>query len=130
MIKTQGLVHFTIPVSDLDRSAKFYGEILGMHILRQTPRMVFVRCGNDYLVLGKSKTPIKPNAEGETTIHHAFKVPAADFERSLEFLEQNGVKILHVEDRREGTFQGRSAYFYDPDGNALEIQDLRKIGVE
>lgn len=130
MIKTQGLVHFTIAVSDLERGARFYSEILGMRILRRTPRMVFLQCGGDYLVLGKSKTPIRPNAEGETTIHHAFKVAAADFDRAVEFLEQNGVKILHIEDRQEGTFQGRSAYFHDPDGNALEIHDLRRVGVE
>ena len=130
MIKTQGVVHFTIPVSDLERSEKFYSEILGMRALRKNPQMVFLKCGNDYLVLGKSKTPIKPNAEEETTIHHAFKVAQEDFDRSVEFLKQNGVKILHLEDRQDGTFQGRSAYFHDPDGNALEIHDARKVGVE
>ena len=130
MIKTQGVVHFTIPVSDLRRSEKFYSELLGMRVLRKNPHMVFLKCGTDYLVLGKSKTPIKPNAEGETTIHHAFKVAAEDFDRSVEFLKQNGVQILHLEDRQDGTFQGRSAYFHDPDGNALEIHDGRKVGVE
>ena len=130
MIKTQGVVHFTIPVTDLGRSEKFYSEFLGMRVLRKTPRMVFLKCGNDYLVLGKSKTPIKPNTEGDHTIHHAFKVAAEDFDRSVEFLKQSGVEILDIEDRQDGTFQGKSAYFHDPDGNALEIHDARKVGVE
>ncbi len=130
MIKTQGVVHFTIPVTDLVRSEKFYSEFLGMRVLRKNPRMVFLKCGNDYLVLGKSKTLVNPNTEGEHTIHHAFKVAPEDFGRSVEFLKQNGVEILDLEDRQDGTFQGRSAYFHDPDGNALEIHDARKVGVE
>ncbi|MGH7829226.1 MAG: VOC family protein [Candidatus Binatia bacterium] len=129
MIKTQGVVHFTIPVSDLDRSEKFYNGTLGMRVLRKNRHMVFLKCGDDYLVLGKSTTSINPNVEGETTIHHAFKVAAEDFDRSVELLKQKGIKILHLEDRQDGTFQGRSAYFHDPDGNALEIHDARKVGV-
>lgn len=130
MIKTQGLVHFTIPVSDLTRSEKFYSQLLGMRVLRKNAHMVFLKCGDDYLVLGKSKLPIQSNAEGETTIHHAFKVAPEDFDRSVEFLKQNGLEILHLEDRQDGTFQGKSAYFHDPDGNALEIHDARKVGVD
>lgn len=130
MIKTQGVVHFTIPVTDLERGAKFYSELLGMRILRKNPHMVFLKCGNDYLVLGKSKTPIRFNAEDETTIHHAFKVAPEDFDRFVEFLKQKGVEILYQEDRQDGTFQGRSAYFHDPDGNALEIHDARQVGIE
>jgi hypothetical protein len=29
MIKTQGVVHFSLPVTDLERSTKFYSELLG-----------------------------------------------------------------------------------------------------
>ncbi|MFQ5541875.1 MAG: VOC family protein, partial [Candidatus Binatia bacterium] len=90
MIKTLGVVHFTIQVMDLERSAKFYNELLGMRILYKTPQMVFLKCGYDYLILGKCKTPIHSNAEGDTSIQHAFKVAGEDYDRSLEFLKQNG----------------------------------------
>ena len=40
MVKTQGVVHFSLPVTDLERSAKFYAELLGMKIVQKTPRMV------------------------------------------------------------------------------------------
>jgi catechol 2,3-dioxygenase-like lactoylglutathione lyase family enzyme len=130
MIKTLGVVHFTIPVTDLERSAKFYNELLGMRILCKTPRMVFLKCGDDYLILGKSKTPIHSNAEGDTTIHHVFKVAGEDYDPSLEFLRQNGVAILLVDDLQDGVFQGMMAYFHDPDDNTLEIHDSRKIDVE
>ena len=43
MIRTEGVLHFTIPVKDLDRSEKFYTEILGMEKIRRTGHMVFTR---------------------------------------------------------------------------------------
>jgi catechol 2,3-dioxygenase-like lactoylglutathione lyase family enzyme len=56
-------------------------------------------------------------------------VTAQDFEPAVEFLKQNGVKIFHMEDRRDGVFWGRQAYFLDPDGNKLEIHDPQGMGV-
>jgi hypothetical protein len=34
------------------------------------------------------------------------------------------VRIFKEEDRKHGTFRGRSAYFHDPDRNVIEIMDL------
>ena len=40
------------------------------------------------------------------------------------FLRSRGVEIFKEEDRQSGTFQGRSAYFLDPDRNVIEIMHL------
>jgi catechol 2,3-dioxygenase-like lactoylglutathione lyase family enzyme len=124
MLKTQGVVHFTIPVSDLDRSEKFYTEIMGMKRLRRNSHMVFLRAGEDCLVLARSVKPIEPNAGNAHDIHHAFRVAPQDYERAKAFLAESGIRIFKEEDRRSGTFRGRSAYFHDPDRNVLEIIDL------
>ena len=128
MVKTQGVVHFSLPVTDLERSAKFYAELLGMKIVQTTPRMVFLKCGDDYFILAKD-TPVKYDSLEQTPVHHAFKVAAEDFDPAVEFLKQNGHKIFHKEDRRDGVFWGRQAYFLDPDGNKLEIHDPQGMGV-
>ena len=60
MIKTKGVVHFTIPVSDLARSEKFYTELLGFKFVRKNARMVFLQSGDDYFVLTYSENPIDP----------------------------------------------------------------------
>lgn len=129
MVKTQGVVHFSLPVTDVERSARFYSELLGMKIVQKTPRMVFLKCGDDFLILAKGNAPLKYDSPSDTPVHHAFKVSADDFEPALEFLRRNGVEVFNVEDRHEGVFLGPQAYFLDPDGNKLEIHYNRGMGV-
>jgi catechol 2,3-dioxygenase-like lactoylglutathione lyase family enzyme len=124
MIKTRGMVHFTIPVSDLQRSKAFYCEVLGFEWIRESPRMVFCRSDNDYFVLTTTKAPIEPNEEGKVSIHHAFYVEPDEFDRAVAYLKDQGVDIALEEQRgAEAAFGGRHCYFYDPDRNVLEILD-------
>ncbi len=121
MIKTQGVLHFSLPTTDLDPSAKFYHEILGMKIIERRARMVFLQSGENYFIMAQGEAPVKFDSAQETPVHHAFKVKPEDFEPSIEFLRRNGVDVFHIEDRNEGVFWGKQAYFLDPDGNKLEI---------
>jgi catechol 2,3-dioxygenase-like lactoylglutathione lyase family enzyme len=121
MIKTQGVLHFSLAVTDLDRSRKFYEGVLGLKVVEQSPRMVFLRTGDDYLILAKGNDPIKYNTNKGSPVHHAFKVKPEDFHSSIDHLRQNNVEVFNIENRAEGVFWGPQAYFLDPDGNKLEI---------
>jgi catechol 2,3-dioxygenase-like lactoylglutathione lyase family enzyme len=92
--------------------------------------MVFLKCGDDYFILAKVSAPVKYESPEETPVHHAFRVASEDFEPAVEFLRKSGVEIFHMENRRDGVFLGRQAYFQDPDGNKLEIHDAQGIGVD
>jgi len=124
MLKTEGVLHFTIPVKNLDRAEKFYGEILGFKKIGRTDRIVFMRAGDDYFNLTYSENPITLNAAGRHEIHSAFRVTPQAYEEALRSLPANGVEIFKQEDRRVGVFVGRSAYIRDPDGNVIEFIDL------
>ena len=50
------------------------------------------------------ETPLKYDSSEETPVHHAFKVAADDFNPAVEFLRQSGVRVFHIEDRRDGVF--------------------------
>ena len=121
MLKTQGMLHFSLAVTDLDRSRKFYEGVLGLKVIEQSPRMVFLQTGDDYLILAKGNEPLKFDSSKSTPVHHAFRVKADEFESSIEDLRKNGVEVFNIENRNEGVFWGPQAYFLDPDGNKLEI---------
>ncbi len=127
MLKLENLVHFTIPVKELDRSEKFYTEILGLERIRRNSHMVFMRSpDNNHFVLTFSEKPVDPNFDDKHEIHTAFRVTKDEYDRAKGFLASKNVRIFKEEDRRSGTFQGRSAYFHDPDRNVIEIIDLDK----
>jgi metallothiol transferase len=121
MLKTHGLLHFSLPVTDLDRSRKFYEGVLGMKVVEQSPRMVFLKTGEDFLILAKGSEPLKFDSSKSTPVHHAFKVKPDEFQSSIDDLRKNGVEVFNIEERNTGVFWGPQAYFLDPDGNKLEI---------
>jgi len=121
MLKTHGVLHFSLPVTDLDRSRYFYEQLLGMKVIEQSPRMVFLQTGEDYLILAKGNEALKYDSSKSTPVHHAFKIKPEDFEPSIEFLRKNGVEVFNIENRNQGVFWRPQAYFLDPDGNKLEI---------
>src|SRR5258707_4772461 len=121
MIKTHGVLTLSLQVTILDGSRNFYEELLGMKVVEQSPRMVFLQTGDDYLILAKGSEPLKYDSPQSTPVHHAFKVKPEDFEPSIDELRKNGVEVFNIEDRNQGVFWGPQAYFLDPDGNKLEI---------
>jgi catechol 2,3-dioxygenase-like lactoylglutathione lyase family enzyme len=129
MPQVEGVLHFTIPVKDLDRSEKFYVEKLGFTKVARTERIVFMRAGDDFFNLTHSENPITQNAAGRHEIHSAFIVTPHVYEDLRKTLPANGVEIFKEEDRRQGVFVGRSAYVRDPDGNVIEFIDLVRAPV-
>lgn len=125
-IRPRGVVHFSIAVSDLAASKKFYTELLGLTFLRESPafKMMFLTAGKDYIVLCQSDTPIKPNADGSRRVHHAFAVEPEAYDAAKTFLQENGVEIVDEEIRTSGTFPGRQFYIHDPDRNVIELTEF------
>lgn len=121
MIKTLGVVHFTIPVTDPLRSRDFYCQHLGMRVIAEVPAagMIFLDSGGDCVVLVEVKTPI--STAGVRDVHHAFLIRPEDYQTAVAELKSNGIKIHYEEDRRDGVIEGPRVYFQDPDGNTLEL---------
>ena len=124
MIELKGVAHFSIPVSDVDKSTKFYTEIVGCKFLSQLPnqKITFLDASGVCVLLIKRPAPIqKGPAEMSDGVHHAFMVDASKYQAALDSLRSKGVEIFFEEDRRGGTIDGPRFYFRDPDGTALEI---------
>jgi glyoxylase I family protein len=130
MLKIEGVLHFTIPVKDLDRAEKFYTEILNFKKIGRTDRIVFLRAGDDYFNLTYSENPITTNFGDRHEIHSAFRMTPQAYDEALTILSGKGIEIFKQEDRRVGIFVGRSAYIRDPDNNVIEFIDLVRAATE
>jgi catechol 2,3-dioxygenase-like lactoylglutathione lyase family enzyme len=124
-MQAEAVLHFTIPVKDLDRSEAFYTGVLGLTKVRRNNHMVFMRCENSYFVLTLSENDINPNVGDKHDIHTAFIYRGERYDAMKKELAERNIRIFKEEMREHGTFQGRSAYFHDPDRNVIEIIDLQ-----
>ena len=130
MIKLQRLGHILINVRDVERSKAFYCGILGFTVLEQDPDHggLFLTLGNygNTLDVFQSSDPDEcpqpkselGNRRGLGVRHIAFAVETEeDLKQAYFGLQEAGVPIYRAVDH---TSQ-KSVYFYDPDGNLLEI---------
>lgn len=72
----QSVVHFSIPVSDIERSTRFYTEIVGCRHLATVGRdtMAFLDAAGTCLILVKRDPPINPRPEDHGGVHHSFAI--------------------------------------------------------
>ena len=126
MVALRGMAHFSIAVSDVENSTRFYTEIVGCKHIMTTPdkKMAFIDAGGDCLILVKHQAPINPDMDDHNGVHHSFKVDGKDYRAALDNLRRNGIEVFFEEDRQGGVVNGPRAYFRDPDGTVLEYIDL------
>ena len=118
MIQTSGVDHIVLHVNDVERSKKFYTEILGMTVYREDDGQVFMHAGEQGVALFK-KEGDAPLIAGNDLNHLALKVASGDYETLKGELQRNGVAVSG----RPG--EDRCIYFRDPDGHRLQLM-MRK----
>ena len=128
------LGHFVYEVSDVERTAKFWTEVMGfVETDRNKHGMVFFRCGKDHhgiglKPMGKNKKP-KRDIHGTLQMEHlAIEVDNTEILRQAkEFFLANNIPIVF--EGRKGAGCNISINFLDPDGYEFEIYtDMDQIG--
>jgi catechol 2,3-dioxygenase-like lactoylglutathione lyase family enzyme len=125
-LNVQGVVHWSIPVNDLEESENFYGELLGLEAKGRlgNSRMSCFKAGEHYILLCARKEPLVRTPQQDNRLHHAFRVTPEMFQRGCKVFHQKGVRIAEpIVYREKGHFTGRELYFLDPSGNMLELCD-------
>jgi catechol 2,3-dioxygenase-like lactoylglutathione lyase family enzyme len=115
-------------VEDLERSERFYHEVLGLKTMVADDRLRALSvAGRQVLLLflkGASAQVmalpggILPPHDGSGNLHLAFAVDAVELAAWEQTLASHGVA---VESRIDWPRGGRSIYFRDPDGHLLEM---------
>lgn len=133
-IKINKLGHFVYEVSDVERTVKFWTEVMGFQETdRNEKGMVFFRCGADHHAIG-----LKPMAKGKQAArdmkntlqmeHLAFEVDNVDvLKRAKAYFKDNGIPIVF--EGRKGAGCNISINFLDPDGYEFEIYcEMDQVG--
>lgn len=123
MIRLSKLGHVLLRVADLERSKRFYVDVLGFQVAEENPGDTFLTLGENGHTLDLVQHPNpesapRPSREQIGLNHIAFQVESYDGLRAAyEGLQRHGVEIQSAVDH----VSQRSLYFSDPDGNRLEI---------
>ena len=117
-MKTQGLNHIQISVSDVDQSLAFYTGLLGMRELFREGPLVFLQSedGNDIFTLRQAEGPVDTSQAGLQ--HFGFAIKREDHPAAVEEVRQYGAEVLDVGQHDDNSL---FAYFKDPDGYVIEI---------
>ena len=123
--RVQKIGHVVLRSRDLDRSVRFYSELLGFRVSDVYPEdmvpggMVFMRCNADHHGVAFVGGAQQGNLKAELD-HLAFEVATLEeLFRAREFLRANGVRIVFDGRRRAGC--QIAVEFLDPDDHHLEL---------
>ncbi len=130
----KGIHHITAIASNVDETALFYTEILGLRIVKKTANYDDPSTPHYYLGLGQGAPgtvityfgyPPDKMHRGRigTGMTHHFAFSVQDDEAQMAWRDQlisAGVEVTPVMDRK----YFHSVYFWDPDGHMLEIATI------
>jgi catechol 2,3-dioxygenase len=120
MARINKVGHVVLNVKDVEASVKFYSEALGIEVMRHREgSAAFLSFGTQHHDIALFKAP--ENAEMGTLGLNpiAFQIEGGETELRQLYgrLPQHGAKVDYTTDHGAT----HSVYFFDPDGNRLEI---------
>jgi catechol 2,3-dioxygenase len=124
MIRPERIGHVVIKVRDLERSARFYSEVMGLQIMKMETGFkmgFFASNGRDHheiaaMEVGPDAPLPPPHAIGLS--HIAFRLrDEAHLRAAYDDLKAHNVKIITAVNHGVT----KSVYFQAPDGNQLEV---------
>ncbi len=100
--------------TDLKSQKEFYSGVLGFRILREDEDSFTLDCGQTQMTWILRRV--------EYYYHFAWLIPVGALEACMKFLKERNIVLLPFQDSEIIQFdEGRSCYFYDPNGNIAEF---------
>ena len=122
-IAIRNIDHVVVRAADLDRSIRFYCDVLGCTVERQVESigLVQMRAGSAMIDLFDAKDNPPPDGPGNMD-HFAIRLETFDEEAIKAFLSEHGIDAGETKSRYGAEGDGPSIYIEDPDGNTVELK--------
>jgi predicted enzyme related to lactoylglutathione lyase len=119
------VMQILVPVTDVDRAAAFYEDVLGLPLLFKYPGNAFFDADGVRIYLAK---PAEPGFDGAATIYFRVDDVTAVFER----LVARGATIREQPEiaHRDASYDLWLAFVQDPDGNNIGLMREAPKGLE
>jgi glyoxylase I family protein len=129
-IRIRGIDHVVLRVTDIERSLRFYREVLGCDEERRIEPLGLyqLRAGASLIDLVDIASPLgaaggrPPGDDGRNLDHFAIEVEEFDEAGIRAHLTACGVEPGDVAQRYGARGNGPSMYIRDPDGNVVELK--------
>ena len=129
-IEIRAIDHVVLRVRDLERSLRFYGDVLGCKTERRIEALGLtqLRAGASLIDLVEVDSPLgklgggPPGESARNVDHFALDLAAFDEAAIRAHLERCGVEPGEVGQRYGARGTGPSMYIKDPDGNVVELK--------
>ncbi len=129
-IQVREIDHVVLRVRDLERSLRFYVDVLGCREERRIDKLglIQLRAGASLIDLVPVDQPLgraggsAPGKEGRNVDHVALRLIELDPDRVRAHLEAHGVEAGEIGVRYGAEGYGPSLYVRDPDENVIELR--------
>lgn len=130
-VKVKKIGHFVYEVADIERSVKFWTEVMGFEVTESNELgIVFLHYGADHHGIGLIATDAKRKGELRASKLQHLALEVENVEALLaarDYLKRNNVKIVF--EGRKGAGSNYGLNFLDPDGNQFELYcDMDQLG--
>ena len=126
--KIKRILETALYVDDLEETARFYEDVIGLNVMSRGDRLVALDAGNGTVLLlfrrGATAEGVSfpggriPPHDGQGPAHFAFAVDAEDLEAWRDHLAESRCEIESEVAWDRG---GSSLYFRDPAGHSVEL---------
>jgi catechol-2,3-dioxygenase len=125
-MKINKIIETCIYSSDLESMKKFYVGILGLSVIHEEEKLIFLKAGKSVLLIfdplrtsiNNDKLPTHGAMTPPSSIHFAMEIEEQEYLPCKELLVRNGIAI---EKEVKWNYNTKSLYFRDPSGNLVEL---------
>lgn len=124
-MKIQRIDHLVLTVADIDKTIRFYTQVMGFTVVTFGDNRKALTFGNQKINLHQKGKEIDPKAQYPTSgSADICFIAATDINTVFMELKEKGIDIIDgIVERTGATGKIKSIYFRDPDLNLIEISN-------